>query len=303
MRIIITGATSMIGWALTRKLIDQGHEVVAVVRRETNELKTLRELGQVEVIQCDMNEYGSALSRIKGTIDTAVLLAWNGTRGAARMDAEQQQKNLEYSLAAVRSVLEAGCKRVVTAGSQAEYGPHTKQITEETLCTPNTEYGKAKLAFYQQADKLCTEVGATCIEPRFFSLYGPRDYEGTMIFSILRDMATNRPCKLTRGIQMWDFLYIDDAIEALARLCTSQCAAGIYNFGSGDVRQLRAYVEEMAVIMKTDSALLFGEIPYPETGMVSLWPNVSKLKSAIQWEPKVSFDKGIRTVLQVCLEK
>lgn len=303
MRIMITGATSMIGWALTQKLVEQGHRVVAVVRRETDELKTLQEAGRVEVIRCDMSEYGSALGRIDGTIDAAALLAWNGTRGTARMDAGQQQKNLEYSLAAVKSVLEAGCKRIVTAGSQAEYGPHTEQITEETLCTPNTEYGKAKLAFYQQTDKLCAEAGAICIEPRFFSLYGPGDYEGTMISSILRDMATNRPCKLTQGIQMWDFLYIDDAIEALARLCTSQCAAGVYNFGSGDVRQLRAYVEEMAEITKTDSALLFGEVPYPETGMVSLWPSVSKLKRAIQWEPKVSFGKGICVISQSCLEK
>ncbi len=38
---------------------------------------------------------------------------------------------------------------------------------------------------------------------------------------------------------MWDFLYIDDAIEALYRLCTQECPNGVYNFGSGDVRQLR----------------------------------------------------------------
>lgn len=297
MRIMITGATSMIGWALTQKLVEQGHEVVAVVRRETDELKALQETGRVEVIRCDMSEYGSALGRIDGTIDAAALLAWNGTRGATRMDAEQQQKNLEYSLAAVRLVLEAGCKRIVTAGSQAEYGPHTEQITEETLCTPNTEYGKAKLAFYQQADKLCTEAGATCIEPRFFSLYGPGDYEGTLVMSMLKKMRKGEPCDMTECTQQWDYLYIDDAVAAVALLLTDRGAKGVYNIGSGDNHPLRYYVEEMHKISRSKSALCFGKVPYTAAGKVDLNPSVNKLM-ALDWRPKMSFTSGIMRIIE-----
>ncbi len=177
-------------------------------------------------------------------------------------------------------------------------GPHKEQITEDSICRPNTEYGRAKLAFYEAIACICTENNISYKEPRFFSLYGPGDFSGTMILSILRDMLANRPCRLSECRQMWDYLYIDDAIEGLIRLCKEPCPDGVYNFGSGDTRPLRGFVEEMARLTQTSSKLLYGALPYPATGMVSIWPDVSKLKRELHWEPKVPFAEGIRTILE-----
>ena len=99
-------------------------------------------------------------------------------------------------------------------------------------------------------------------------------------------MLENKPCELTQGIQMWDFLYIDDAIEALYRLCTQECPNGVYNFGSGDMRQLRDYVMEMAQITHTESELRVWRNSYSTTGIVSLWPDVSKLEHELDWAPR-----------------
>ncbi len=81
--------------------------------------------------------------------------------------------------------------------------------------------------------------------------------------------------------------------------CVEACPNGVYNFGSGDVRQLREYVLEMARITKTGSELLFGAIPYPPTGMVSLWPDISKLKRELHWTPSYSFEAGIVSILSI----
>ena len=243
-----------------------------------------------------MEEYGR-LGESTGACDCFIHLAWNGTRGDDRMDIQKQQNNVRDSMYAVQSMLDAGCKRVIIAGSQAEYGPHDGIITEASECHPNTEYGKAKLEFFYHASALCQSYGAALKEPRFFSLYGPNDFPGTMIISILSDMLQDRPCLLTEGMQMWDFLYIEDAVRALGVLCSEPCADGVYNFGSGDVRHLRNYIEEMAEVTGTKSELLFGSVPYPSTGMVSLWPDISKLQSELKWGPATSFSEGIRTVL------
>ncbi|MCF2617858.1 NAD(P)-dependent oxidoreductase [Oscillibacter valericigenes] len=290
---LVTGATSFLGKPLIQKLKSQTWEVIAVVRPGHVETDLLE---KEQIVFLDMAEY-NRLGELTGPCDCFVHLAWDGTRGTSRMDTMRQEKNLEYSLAGIRSVLSAGCARIVLAGSQAEYGPHKEKITEESPCFPNTEYGKFKLALYQQAAALCRDAGVALKEPRFFSLYGPGDFSGAMVVSILSDMIAGRPCKLTQGIQMWDFLHIDDAAEALASLCNAPCPDGIYNFGSGDLRELRAYVEEMATVTQTKSELLFGAVPYPETGMVSLWPDVSKLKRELNWAPRITFAEGIRAMI------
>lgn len=288
MKIVVTGANSFIGENLCKRLQSEKHDVVAVARKEI--------ALNIPNIKMPLNEY-SCIGDITGPCDCFVHLAWNGTRGSTRMDQALQEQNCEYSLQGVRSMIAAGCKCIVTAGSQAEYGPHNEQINENSECHPNTEYGKAKLKFYNETAKLCESAGVKYREPRFFSLYGPDDYEGTMIMSMLRSMLEKKPCELTQGIQMWDFLYIDDAIEALYRLCTQECPNGVYNFGSGDVRQLKDYVLEMARITRTESELRFGAVPYPKTGMVSLWPDVSKLEKELGWHAEKTFSMGIKSII------
>lgn len=292
MKIIITGANSFIGRCLTKRASAAGWETVLVVRPGHEVAQTD---GQ-RVLSLSMEEY-QRLGELAGESDCLVHLAWNGTRGLSRMDCKRQNDNETYSMMAVRSVLEAGCRRIITAGSQAEYGPLKGIISEERRCQPNTEYGKAKLRVYEQTEALCREAGVSCREPRFFSLYGPGDYAGTMIVSILSDMLAGRPCLLTQCVQNWDYLYIDDAIEGLFQLCQKDGADGVYNFGSGDVRQLKEYVLEMAELTQTKSELRFGSVPYPETGMVSIWPDISKLRRELGWSAQVTFAEGIRTVL------
>lgn len=298
MRFLITGATSMIGLALEKELLERGHEIVAVARRESDELKALARQGCVQTILCEMCDYKSLSSFVAEPVDVAVLLAWNGTRGQARNDVELHRQNTEYNLSLLPELFKLKCKKVITAGSQAEYGPHSERITENSECRPNTEYGKAKLAFYKKAEELCAEHGVICIEPRFFSLYGPNDYKDTLVSSTLRKMIAEEECQLTQGVQMWDYLYIDDACDALATLCERKdIPCGVYNFGSGDVRTLKDYILEMNEITGGNGILSFGAIPYPSTGMVSLWPDVSKLKEAINWTPKVKFGEGIKSIL------
>lgn len=294
MKIVITGANSFLGRRLTKRAAEAGWETVAVMRHGRNE--------GIDVPGChtvflDMEEY-SSLGAAAGGGDCLVNLAWNGTRGSARMDRDLQERNYICSLAAVNSMLAAGCGTVVTAGSQAEYGPNNDVISEETLCRPNTEYGVAKLRFFNSVRELCEKEGASYKEPRFFSLYGPGDYPQTLIMSTLGKMLDNAPCAFTESVQMWDFLYVDDAVDALFQLIArGRSADGIYNFGSGDTRELRDYIMEMAEITGTSSELRFGEIPYPATGMVSLTPDVTKLKKELRWEPQVSFARGIRAII------
>ena len=297
MRIVISGATSMIGAALANKLLDNNHEVIAVVRKNTKKTDTLIKSPNLSIVECNMEDYGELNNLIQGEVDVAVSTAWNGTRGADRNNKELQEENYKNSVSFLNVMLSKGCQKFLTAGSQAEYGLWTRKekLKEDVIPNPNTEYGKYKLKFYEYAKDYCKANGCILIEPRFFSLYGPKDYERTLVISTLKKMLENKPCELTECIQLWDFLYIDDAIAGLIKLIEDNVEEGVYNFGSGYSAPLKVFIEEMKKITNTNSELQYGIIPYPTTGIVNVNPDVNKLINC-GWTPKVSFADGIKEI-------
>lgn len=296
MKICITAANCFIGLPLVKKASSLGWKVIAVVRVGNKQKDYIASIPNVKVVELNLEDYGE-LGSLVGPVDCSVLLTWNGTRGQIRLDEEIQKSNYENNMKAVKSLIEHGCKRIITAGSQAEYGLYNEIITEETECRPNTAYGKYKVMFFEDASKYCKEHDVSLKEPRFFSLYGPGDYENSMIMSSIRDMMENKPCKFTKAIQMWDYLYIDDAINAIVILCEKNCADGAYNFGSGDCRQLKDFIKEQKRLLNSKSELLFGEIPYGPAGIVSIHPSIDKLKKETDWSPSISFADGVNRIV------
>ncbi|MDR3259588.1 MAG: NAD(P)-dependent oxidoreductase [Fusobacteriaceae bacterium] len=299
MQILITGATSFIGIYLIKELLlKYDCQILAVVRKNSKKIGLLHENNRIKILELNMNEYSNVSQILKGKdIDCLIHLAWNGTRGNERDDQKLQEENYEYSMILVKEILKLNCKKIVSAGSQAEYGIYNKIVSEEDKCIPVIWYGKEKLKFYENVYEICKINNVSFKEPRFFSLYGVGDNPETMIISILKKMLRDEDCDLTEGIQMWDFLYITDAVKGICKLIFTECKDGIYNFGSGDIRILKKFIMEMKEISKSNSKLNFGVIPYLKTGMVTIQPNIYKLKKETGWYPKIIFKNGIRDII------
>ena len=295
MRICIAGADCFIGIPLVKAFANTGNDIVAVVRDGKVDNSLFDSSHNVEIIPLDFKKY-EKLGDIVGSVDCLIILTWIGTRGEARQNKNLQRENYEKISKAIKSVIANGCKKVLTAGSQAEYGLFHGIIKEDTPCNPNTEYGKYKLKLFNDMSEYCTKHDVSYKEPRFFSLYGPGDYSGTLIMSSLQKMKLNQDCDFTESIQMWDYLYVDDAVDAVVGIALTNCQDGVYNIGSGDRRQLKCYIEELKTIVGSKSKLNFGSIPYGESGIVSIEPDISKLKKEIGWRPNHTFKEGILAI-------
>lgn len=293
-RVLVTGATSMIGSALINELI----------RKNCEKLSELPNNDHVEIIECNMSDFGKLNELISGNIDIAFAGAWSGTRGVLRNDVELQADNLKWNIELLNSVINMGCTKFLTAGSQAEYGLWNKKekITEEIETKPINEYGINKLKFYEYAVKYCTEHNCKLIEPRFFSLYGPKDLSGTLIISTLEKLLKNEICDLTECVQIWDFMYIDDAVKALCMLIENPDSGGIYNFGSGYSAPLTEYIYKMKEITNSSSILNFGAIPYPKEVIVNVNPDVTRLHN-LGWNCEISFERGIMEIINYMNKK
>lgn len=221
-----------------------------------------------------------------------------GTRGIDRNNIELQEQNFKYSISALHSAAKLKAKVFMSAGSQAEYGLQNEIISENTVPKPVTAYGKSKLKFYEYGIEFCkNNNNIKFVEPRFFSLYGAGDYEGTLIMSMLTKMLKNEPCDLTDCTQKWNFLNIKDAVAGIKILLENeQVKSDAYNFASKDTKELKSFLLEMKKITNSKSRLNFGIISHNDSGKYGINPDITKLLNT-GWQPKISFEDGIREII------
>ena len=241
--------------------------------------------------------------KISGITDTAVFyhLGWSGTFGEQRNDADMQQKNVEYTLDAVRLAKRLGCVHFIGVGSQAEYGRFEGRLTPDTRTLPENEYGRAKLAAGIRSAELCRELGLRHSWVRVLSVYGPFDGRNTMIMSVIRGLLSGERVALTKGEQIWNYLYSGDAARALLMLGASSlsvqsrtyCLAGETEDG------LREYILRLCRAAGADESLLgFGEIPYGSAQVMYLTADISRLWQDVGFVPETTFDDGIKKTIE-----
>lgn len=305
-RVTVTGATGTIGMAIIRKCIEKGIEAVLLVNPQSPRTGRIPRDPLVRVIKCGLEDMRDAsadslgLEMIEPGIyaDAFIHLAWGGTFGDSRNDRALQTRNFEYALDAVRLAGRLGCNVFVGAGSQAEYGRIEGKLTADTPCDPENEYGRAKLRTSMETRQLCHELGIRHVWPRILSIYGPYDGEKTMVMSLIASLLAGRKPALTAGEQMWDYLYADDAAEAIFLLAERGRDGAIYPIGSGVARPLREYIEIIRDLIDPSLPLGFGEVPYSPKQVMHLCADISALREDTGFEPSISFEEGAATTIK-----
>ena len=172
---------------------------------------------------------------------------------------------------------------------------------ENAVCQPQSEYGKAKLAFGQRAARWTADWNEDdvpqrlrFVHMRIFSVYGPGDHAGSLIQSCMEHFEKQEAMQLGPCTQDWDYLYIDDAARAVAGLLRSETAEGIYNVASGHIRPLREFVLELREFLQSGSELQFGVRGNNAEGAVPLCPSVRRLREETGFQPQIGFLEGVR---------
>lgn len=296
----ITGATSFIGNRLIHQLLADGQQVYAVCRNKAKAQQLLGADERLTIVEAHLEEYGQLARKIQHT-DVFIHLAWEGTGHGGRDMIEVQRSNILHSHEALQQSLLMGCQLFVEAGSQAEYGTQLDTITEQTPCQPFSEYGKAKLEVCRHGFEVAEKENIKYLHLRIFSLYGEDDHPWTLVMSCVNKMLRNEPIALSSCTQNWNFLYIADAVKQISLLCQyalqqSDFRHEIFNIASEDTRQLRDFVEEIYRLTKSKSSLQYGA--NPQQNVVSLQPDVSKLRHAIGFVQSISFENVINKIIQ-----
>lgn len=299
MRCLVTGASGHLGSYLTRLLVKQGSQVSVVVRQGSDLWRISDILGQIKLIRADLSNIAQAADAIKAAAPTVVFhLAWHGVTSDCRNDVRQITQNVEGSLKLFEIVQSAGCSRWIGIGSQAEYGPYAVPLKEDLPTKPITTYGVCKLCVGLLIQKICELKGIRYVWIRLLATYGPKDDERHMIPAMISQLLSGDRPLLTPGEQKWDYLYVEDAAEAIYQTALAQEACGVYILGSGKAFTIRSIVERIRDMIDPSLPLGFGEVPYRSDQMMYLQGDIHCLQHATGWAPKVSLDEGLKRTVE-----
>jgi nucleoside-diphosphate-sugar epimerase len=108
---------------------------------------------------------------------------------------------------------------------------------------------------------------------------------------------------LTKGEQRWDYLFVQDAVEAIYRTLTNPTAAGVINLGSGQAYTIKSIAESIRDMIDPGLPLGFGQIPYRPDQIMLLEADIAKLRNLADWVPQTGLTEGLRRTLDWHLQR
>lgn len=298
MRLLVTGAAGFVGSAVASEAIRSGHDVLGIVRPKANARPPDDASSRLQLVAADFRDsVGMADIIRRSRPDVVVHIGWGGVDGASRNGIAQINDNIVAACALIEACAEAGVRKFIGIGSQAEYGLLSGKVAEDQLAVPASLYGAAKLSVQILTRQLAAQSGLSFAWLRLFAAYGPGDKPHWLIPSLIEAMLDGRRPKTTMGTQLWDYLHIDDVARGILAVAEKDAAEGIFNLGSGLPVPVRTIVEHIRDLAAPGMDLAFGEIPYGPAQIWHLEADVTRLKTATGWAPQIAIQPGLASTV------
>ena len=190
-------------------------------------------------------------------------------------------------------------KKFIQIGSSIEYGKLRSPQKEKAIKKINTfsKYGNAKLASTLFLLARSREKNFPISILRLYLVYGPNQDNNRVIpFVINNSLKANR-FNCSPGFQLRDFLYIDDAVNAIYKSLKSNKNNGeIINIGSQKPIKIRDLILKIIKLIGKGKPI-FSKIKIRSDEPIRLYPDISKAKDILNWYPKFSLEKGLKKTI------
>jgi nucleoside-diphosphate-sugar epimerase len=307
-RVLVIGGLGFIGTRLTERLRNDGARITVMNRSLAvhGEASAALSAAGVRVVEGDLRDAERMREAVRGQ-DVVVNLA--GQSGAVR-SMEDPWTDLDVNCRGNLVLLEAlrsdnPVARLVFVSSRLSYGSGgADPIDEAHVPDPLCVHAVHKLAAEQYLRLYHRIYGLNVTTARLTNPYGPGQPAGRTAYGVVNHMIHLALSGETLSIygdgrQRRDYIYVDDAVEALMRMAEAPQSDGrLYNVGSGRGTPL---VEMARTIIGIAGGGRIGFVPWPElderieTG--DFVADIGRIERELGWTPRVSLADGLeRTV-------
>ncbi len=289
--VLVTGANGFIGLPLTIALAARGEEVHAISTQPAPP-----PVPNVRWYRIDLTAPGGELEALMRRLRPARLvhLAWHSAP-VRLWDAPENVLWVESSLRLVRAFIDGGGRRMLIAGTCAEYdwSAADRPLAEgRSPLAPATLYGVAKDALRRVAAAYAAQAGVELAWGRPFFLYGPREPPGRLVPSVVCALLHGEPVATSGGEQLRDFMHVEDMAGALLALLDST-AVGDVNIASGVGVAVGEMVDEIVRLIGRPELVRRGALPMRPGEPPQLVADVTRLREEIGFRPRVALADGL----------
>lgn len=292
---LVTGANGFLGSLLTKKLLENGVDVIAADMEGC--CANIPE--GARFVSFDMRDFSTLKTSVcDNDIDVIYHMAWAGSSGPARADYALQLENVKYTCDAVKTAAEMGIRRFVGAGTLAQMD--CMAYIGENGSTPNgvSCYGTAKITAQFMSKAQANADDIEHIWCFISNTYGIGNTTMNFVNFASKKMLSGERAAFTAAEQNYDFVYITDTINGLY-LCGKNGKANCsYYIGSGKARQLKQYITTIRDTIDPDIELYLGEVPFNGVSLPIEAYDCTPIMTDTGYQPQVDFEEGIRKTIE-----
>jgi CDP-paratose synthetase len=282
--ILITGATGFLGRNLLKKLVNDKHRIIILIRSISDISSINNLLKELVIYNIDKTDLEHIF--LNHSIDTVIHCATNYGR----------KETDHISLLNANLILPL---KLLQLGSTHHLSCFIN--TDTVLDKRISHYSLSKSQFKEWLIIYANKI--VCVNVALEHFYGPFDDKSKFVTFIINSILNNvEKIDLTEGTQKRDFIYIDDVVDAFLKIIDNckNVDKGYFHYeiGTNNTIEIREFVMMIKNIAKnTHTKLNFGALPLRENEVLESHVDTSAIYK-LHWAPKISLADGLRKTIE-----
>jgi len=316
---LITGAAGFIGYYLSKKLLEQGCQVVGIdnvndyydVKLKHTRLENLEPYENFTFIKVDISDKDIVMRTFKKHKPNVVVNL--AAQAGVRYSIENPDVYIQSNIIGFYNILEA-CRlnpvdHLVYASSSSVYGANKKVPFEEAdfVDNPLSLYASTKKSNELMAHTYSHLYKIPATGLRFFTVYGPMGRPDMAYFGFVNKYFNGESIKIFNNGDFEndlyrDFTYIDDIVEGIERLLSNppkgEVQHKVFNIGNNSPEKLMVFIETLEKVLSEalDKQVQFEKIfePIKPGDVPATYASTDELQKAVGFKPETTIEEGLQ---------